>query len=436
MVVKNTFRTMMLAAAGVLGSVAVAQAQPAPAPPAPDQPSQPAPPAPPPADFGVAPAALPAAPAPSAPPPTVSWGAQPPGDTTTPATTPAPEKKGNPFFFTRFTWGNSATTQMFGIGQDYQGSDGQQYVMDFGLNLRYYAINEPLDKLWINVNGGVGVELTNADNTTTKHQPLLKDTSVGLGYSHNVYRNADKTIVTTPGISANYILPTSLASREQGKFGSLSMSAALTQVLPIAGPKSDWFSDIFIVGSVGWSHLFSKATTPVNDIVGIVRPRQGLDPTTPDVGEQLSGGAFAHDNARLNFTYYLTIYKDLSLGNTWEILMPFKYQFGDTNCVKIDTGCVAVGKSQTAFNPITTFDIGLSYSLFNMARIDVGYTNTTLALDDNQGHRRSIFYGPDAAFYGNVSVYIDSILDKTLNLTGEKTARRAAQRSQLTNGAF
>jgi hypothetical protein len=436
-VVKKTLRTMMLVSAGVLGSVAVAQAQqPAPpaAPPAPPPAPPAAPPAqPPPAEFGVAPAALPAAPAASAPVPAVNFGTQPAGDTTTPAPA-APEKKSNPFFFTRLTWGNTGSTQMFGIGKDYQGSEGQRFDMDFSLNLRYYAVNEPLDKLYFNAGLGLTTELTNSDVTSKKHTPYFKDLPLGVGYSHTVYRNADKTVVTSPSVSLSYSIPTSEASRAQGKFGSLSANLGLAQILPLAGPKSDWFSDIFIIGVAGWSHLFSKATTPVNDNVSIIRPRQGLDPLLPASQDQLSSGWLTHDNARLSLTYYLTIYKDLSLGNTWEVSMPFKYSGSSGQCVTIATGCVPVGASDPGSrNYTTTFDLGLSYVLFNTARIDLGYQNVSAALDDNKGLRRSIFYGPDSAFYGNVALYIDTILDKTLGLTEQK---KTAANGRFTRGAY
>jgi hypothetical protein len=433
-VVKKTLRTMMLAAAGVVGNVAVVYAQPAPPPaPPPGQPGQP--PAPPPVEFGVAPAALPAAPVGNVPVPTVSWGAQPGTDTTTP-TTATPDKKQNPFFFTRLTWGNSATTQMFGIGQGYQGTEGQHYDMDFTLNLRYYAVNQPLDKLYFNASLGVTTELTNSDSTTRKRQPYFKDLPIGAGYSHTVYRNADKTVVTSPTIGVNYSIPTSVQSRAVGKMGALGVNVGLLQLLPIAGPKSDWFSDIYIIGIGGWSHTFSKATTAVNDNYNPSHPRQGLDPLVPSDPDQISGGYLTHDTVKLNLTYYLTIYKDLSLGNTWEIAAPFKYGGSGGNCVQIDTGCVPISASNMGTrNYTTTFDIGLSYVLFNTARIDLGYTNTTLALDDNQGHRRSVFYGPDAVFYGNVSLYIDTILDKTLNLTGEQK-KAAMGGGRFTRGAF
>ena len=429
MVVKKTLRTMMLAAASVLGSIAVAQAQPAPPPP-PDAPPPPPPAAQPaPVEFGVAPAALPAAPVASAPVPVVSFGAAPVTDTST----AAPEKKGNPFFFTRFNWGNTASTKIFGVGGSFIGHEDEQYTMEFSLNLRYYVLNDTADKVWFNAGLGFATELTNSDSTALKRQPMLNDTSIGAGYSHLVYRNADKTASTTPSIGATLVLPTSLASRREGKYLSTRLGAGIAQLLPLAGPKSDWFSDIFIIGSVGWNHLFSQATTPVNDIAALQRPRQGADGLDYR-SDQLSLSGFSRNSAAVNFTYYLPIYKDLSLGNTWGISVPDKYAFSAVPCVAISTGCVMVPASMKgSINPVTTFDIGLSYTLFNTARIDLGYQSISPELGDNAGKRRSIFYGPDASFYGNVSIFIDTFLDKAANSSDPK--KRLAG-GRFTRGAY
>ena len=436
MVVKKTLRTMMLAAASVLGSVAVAQAQPAPPPPPPAEPppappvAPPAPPPPPAAEFGVAPAALPAAPAASAPVPVVSFGAAPAAD----SATATPEKKGNPFFFTRFNWGNTASTKIFGVGGSYISNDDEQYTMEFSLNLRYYVLNETYDKVWVNAGLGFATELTNSDSTTKLRQPMMNDTSIGAGYSHMVYRNADKTVSTTPSIGLTMVLPTSLASREEGKYMSTRVGAGIAQLLPLGGPKSDWFSDIFIIGSASWNHLFSKATTATNGIASLQRPRQGADGSEYR-SDQLSLSGFSRNSAALNFTYYLTIYKDLSLGNTWGISIPDKYAFSAVPCVAISTGCVMVGASNKgSLNPTTTFDLGLSYTLFNTARIDLGYQSISPELGDNSGKRRSIFFGPDASFYGNVSIFIDNILDKAINPATKAEKKLASGR--FTRGAY
>lgn len=436
MAVKKTLRTMMLAAAGVLGSAAMAHAQPAP-PPAPGdpapaaQPGQPAPPAPPPAEFGVAPAALPAAPVGNAPVPTVNFGNQPAADTAAPPP-PKPARKQNPLLLTRFNWSNTGSASIFGVGQDQQSSDGQSYSMDFSFNARYSFIATSQHRFFVNTNVSWGAELTDSGSTTKRSQWQFRDMSVGLGYQRNVYRN-DSGVSITPLTSFNVILPTSPQSQGTGRYATTSLNFGVMGGLPMA--KSDWFSDVFIIAVTGWSHLFSKGDTPVNETIGLQRPRMGPDGIAA-FNDQLSGTSVARNNARFLLAMYPTIYKDLNLNLSADLVLPFKQKFGAVSCVQLATGCVALGESMTALNPVTTFDIGVSYTLFNMTRIDLGYQHSTAQLDgDNAGKRRSFFYGPDAAFYTNVSVYIDSILDKTFNLTGGPTAGRAAKAASK-RGAF
>ena len=216
-----------------------APAQPVPAAPAAPPPAQPAQPPPPAAEFGVAPAALPSTPVGStAPVPSVSWGGTPGADSTTPAPEEE-EKKQSPFYFTRFTWGNTASTTLFGVGQDIQGHDGDTYDMSFNLNLRYYFVNRPLDKAYVNLNGGVNVEVTDTTQTSTtlKHQPLFQDLILNVGYGHTVYKSLDSQWKTTPVVSVGYTFPTSIVSQEVGKYGSLGVNAALVQQLPLSGKR-------------------------------------------------------------------------------------------------------------------------------------------------------------------------------------------------------
>ncbi|APR81247.1 Hypothetical protein A7982_06594 [Minicystis rosea] len=364
--------------------------------------------------------------------PTVTFGNQPPpaADSTT-SEPPPPPKKANPFLLTRLNWTNTATTTIFGVGQDYQSSDGQVYAMDFSFNARYAPIANSTQRLFINANIAWGAELTNSDTTKNRNEWQFRDTSVGIGYQHKVYSNADG-FSTTPLASANVILPTSKTSRGQGRYATTSVSVGLMQAIPLV-PKSDWISDIFIIGLAGWSHLFAKSYTPVNETVGLQRPRMGPDGNAV-FNDQISGSSMAMNNGRFLGAAYLTIYRDLSLNFSMELLVPQKPKFSPTD-ISTPTGPVHLGESYTMINPITTFDVGFSYTLFNMTRIDLGYQHQTAQLGDNGGHRRSVFYGPDASFYTNVSVFLDSMLDKAFNLTGGPTAKRAARAAQQA-GAF
>jgi hypothetical protein len=370
----------------------------------------------------------------------VSWSGTPGADNTT--TAPAPEKPFNPFYFTRFTWENTVTANTFGVGQDYQ-SPAPTYTMTFLLNLRYYFLNRPLDKAYVNVGGGVDVEVTDSANTgtTTKHQPLLQDLVLTVGYGHTVHQSIDKQWKTTVGPRVSFTLPTSIATRGQGKYFTMGFDGVVAQALPLAGAKSDWFPDLLAFGAVGYYHLFSKATVATNPVAGYYPRSNGagnyaggvsdgdasvaFPNSTPD--DQLAGASLAIDKVKLNLTYFLTIYKDLSLGNIWEVLMPIKPAFSSTT-VNLPTGPVQLGPSVTALNPITTFDLSLSYLLFNTARLDLGYQNIGPELVDHTGARNSVFYSiGGSAFYGNVAVYIDSLIDKALNKQTDTHVRRVAE---------
>jgi hypothetical protein len=223
----------------------------------------------------------------------------------------------------------------------------------------------------------------------------------------------------------------------------MGLNAIIAQALPLAGNKSDWFPDVIAFGTFGYYHLFSKCVTACNPIAATYPRSNGsgnyaggvsdgnssvtLPNTTPD--DQLAAAALAIDKFKLNLTYYLTIYKDLSLGNTWEIMFPPKQSLSATN-INIPTGPVPIGQSDTgSLNPVTTFDVSLSYLLFNTARIDLGYQNITPELNDHTGTRNSVFYSVGgSAFYGNVAVYIDSLIDKALNKqTPAEPRRRLAE---------
>jgi hypothetical protein len=146
---------------------------------------------------------------------------------------------------------------------------------------------------------------------------------------------------------------------------------------------------------------------------------------TPDT--QFAYLPLVHDKVKLDLTYYLTIYKDLSFGNTWDIAFPFRYAPGATT-LGIATGNVNLPTGATAFNPVTTFDVSLSYLLFDTVRLDLGYQNITPELVDHMGERNSVFYSVGGAvFYGNVALYIDPLIDRAMNPPDKSKAQTAGR---------
>jgi hypothetical protein len=380
----------------------------------------------------VAPAALPAAPPPVAAAP-VNWGGSPP----TPDAVQGqdPPKKPNPWGFTRFTWNNTGSTKIFGVGGSYIGTEDEAYTMDFGLNVRYSFLNEKDQKAYVNLSGGVEVELTNSDTTPTKREPLLRDTSIGAGYSHTLFQSADKETKSSWLIGGGLSLPTSKASQRVGKYLGTSLTTGIIHQQKLAGSKADWFPDVLFFGTINWGHSFTRATTATNEDLFITSiPRQvGCDSggnCVTDVGsDQIGSGFLTHDRLKLNATYYLSIYKDLvSIGNSWEIEEKFKYSPTATTCQPIATGeCVQVGHQSTdptSRNVATTFDVSVSYAIpQNLGRVDLGYVNSTGQLSDLSTYR-SVFYSPDAQFYVNLVAYFDGIYDKAASKADANTKQR------------
>jgi hypothetical protein len=306
--------------------------------------------------------------------------------------------------------------------------------MDFGFNFRYAFLNEKRDRAYVNASFGWEVELTNSDTTTQQRELRFRDTGLSLGYSHVVFESDDKETRTTPLVSVGTVLPTSLASRSAGKYLTTNVGLGIVHSQKLAGSKHDWFPDVLLFGTAGWSHLFSRATTPTNEGTYFQeRERQQgaftragtCDPASGNCtvfADQMTGSRFAENTMRFNFTYYLSIYKDiLSLGNTWEVSVPFKRPFSDTY-VQTSTGPVKVAADPNAPNgtPLTTFDVSLSYAIpSNLGRVDLGYQNIAGQIGED-GKRRGLFYSPDSMFYLNLAVYFDGVADKIIDAAKKK----------------
>jgi hypothetical protein len=332
---------------------------------------------------------------------------------------------------------------MFGAGGTPIGNDGNQYIMSFTLNARYFYLNKPRDKAYVNVNLGLETELTDstATSTTTKHEPALTDLVLSTGYGHTVYQSADKQWKTTPGVSLSLVFPTSKLSMDQGKYLTAGLSANLIQEIPLAGKKSDWFPDLLVRANAGYTYQFSRCIVPCNGgapasyarQVGQLGTPAGQDLAGIDANsDQLSGRLLTQQSMKLNLFYVLTLYKDLALANIWEIQFPFHYT-APTSSIATPTGPVTLNQSNQVLNPVTTFDLSLSYLLFDTTRIDIGYQSISPELVDNKGQRVSVFWTPAAVFYGNAVLYIDNLLDKAMSPAEKKKALGRARFSPRQN---
>lgn len=437
-----------LLVAGLLAfaSDASAQGEPAPAPPPPDPAPAPAPPAdPPPPTPEVAPAPAPA-PAPAEGGFTASFGngAAPLVDTTTsPPPPPAEgEPKPLPWRGSTLTWNQAATTTAVGIGRDNIGSEDEYYGWEFILFPNLYVIDEEYHKLTVFAEAGVGVEWTESADTTTENEPYFKDLQVGTTYSPTFWQSDDKEWKTGGNLRLRLIFPTSPISSAQGRILTTSLGGGVNQKVKLLGKDADGLNSLTVRAGLTWSHLFSNSFTPTNP--DLRRQRQNASGQTIE-SDQLTTSSFDIDRVIPSLGFDLPIFGDLSLSTNFRLIGRFKHQFegDDTGCdVVTATGCVdasgedaSVAFDNQTYIVNTGFDATLSYPIFGVVDISLGYYNETLGLAPS-GERRDIFYSPDAQFFMDVVANLDVIYEKASGRGQKASAAATPAVAQGTRPSF
>jgi hypothetical protein len=450
------FRTgiVVLAAAGILGTAAIAAAQPAPPVPpvAPVDPN--APPATAPADPNAPPAAAPAVPppapptapvdpnaqpvdpnAPPAPPvaqepvktpptdtprqPTVQWGPAGAGeqpDRATPNGDPETGKgptKPLPWRGTTFTWNQAGTTSIFGVGGDQIGYENEFYGWDFTFAPNIYIVDAKKDKLRAFAEIGWATELTNSDVTTDRNETLFKDMQLGLGYTRSLLELQKAEYKTDGSITGRLVLPTSEASYNQGRYLTTALGLGVKQTVKILGSNADGLNNVTVGVTGTWSHLFARSYQPTN--ADLERPRQNATGRTID-SDILTSKSFDLNRLTAGLTIDLPLYKDLGLTTAFRVVGRFKHDFeNEDGCDVVigDGSCVEATRleDRNTYQPLTTFDVALSYPIYEVVGLTLGYNNETPWIGED-GTRRSIFYSPDAQFYLDITANLDVIYDK------------------------
>lgn len=489
------FRSFLLAAAGIAGTVSVAAAQPAPtpAPPpaAPAQPAQPSPspgaapapdllpaePAPPagapapaqPAAPGAAPAAAapapgagaqptgpdaqptgpadppPPAPPPPAPPPSpsgptlslsLSSVAQPPGPDTA-----SEEAQSSTLIWrgTTFTWNQAGTTTVFGIGRDNIGSEDEFYGWDFTFRPNVYLVDLPKDKVTVSAEIGWNTELTTSNFTSDRRETQFKDLVVGARYGRALWESGGKErgeYSTGVGFSLFTALPTSPLSYEQGKYLTLAVGPDLTQKIKLLGNKADGLNNVTVGLGLTYAHLFSRSYTPTNP--DLARPRQNATGQTI-YSDQLSAYSFDVDRLTTRVNFALPLYKDLTLATGFRLISRWKHDFeagageGEGCDVSIpNQPCVQADRleDRTLYHVNTGFDVAMSYPIYDVVGLTLGYSNSSTQVGQN-GERRNIFYSPDAQFFLDITANLDVIYSKATR-RGDKRPASAAKPQKKT----
>jgi hypothetical protein len=486
--------SMVLAAAGILGIAAVAGAQPAPPPvpppppstTAPVDPNAPPPPAtgapqtpptatgapqtPPPVDPNApttppvdpnAPPAVqpPPAPPPPVPPPVAQTPAPPPqptlqwsptvrgpgADTVTPgegADAKGPTKP-LPWRGSTFTWNQAGTTTVFGVGRDNIGGEGEFYGWDFTFAPNYYFLDQDKDKVRAFAEIGWTTEFTNSDLTADKRETLFKDMQLGLSYNRTILESggSDKGEYVTSGtLTGRFILPTSSASYEQGRYLTTALALGAKQKVKILGSKATGLQNATVGVTGTWGHLFARSYQPTNEKID--RPVRNASGSSFE-SDVFSSTSLVQNQLTAGFTLDLNLIENLSLGSYFRIVGRFKHDFSDKeDCVEVATGeCVVpqgLGDEASLYQPFTTFDVSLTYALMEVLDVTLGYNNDTRWIGEDS-QRRNVFYSPDAQFYLDLVANLDAIYTniagavspkKTETAKTAKTAKASAAHSR------
>lgn len=417
------------------------------------QPADPnAPPPPPPvAPPPTAPVAQPVmtAPAPTfAPPPvpTVSWGAPSSGsDTATPVNKAPPLRwRGS-----TVSWTNTASSELFGIAYVPPENNGAKvytwstedsvYEMGFSFAPNFYLLDEKDDKVTIQGRIGADVELTNG-TTTYKNELLFRDVSLGIRYTRTLLRSpADSPeFLTAAGLGLNFTLPTSKASFNSGRYLGLGLSPTVRQQIKLRGSDQALLPNVSLTAGLGYTHIFARALTPTTTLANVVNRERTVGVNSEEAGlanttsDQLSGYAIAADTLTPSIQMDLPIYENLELSASYRHAIRFKPDLSapdDSACVQ--SGCnptVPTEDPQTVFY-VSTFDVSLGYTFFDVVSASVGYNNTAPVLGpDGRNHGERAFFAPGAStFYLDIGIALDSVYSKATSR--DKKAAKAGQSS-------
>lgn len=326
---------------------------------------------------------------------------------------------------TTFTWNQAGSTTVFGIGGD-TSPDIEVYGWDFTLRPNVYLLDRPMDSVTVFGEIGWVVELTNSDTTADYRETQFKDMAFGAAYNRTLWKSggADQDeYVTKAGVRLRTVLPTSPASWNSGKYFTLSIGPQISQKIKLLGSKADGLNDLTATLGVTYSHLFSRWSTPTNEDLN--RPRR-LASGQSALDDQLSGTRFANDQLITSFRLALPLYKDLSLETSLGLTSSFKQPF-EKNTIETETGTAEIAQPEgggTNYQVGTAFDVNLSYPVYEVVSLTLGYNNISpqIGLD---GRRRSFLYSYDAQFYLDVTANLDVIYTKVAGRGGTKKASAA-----------
>ncbi len=311
------------------------------------------------------------------------------------------------------SWTTEASSQLLGVGKNYQGGDYLSATMSWSAWLNYYLVDQEKDTLTVTAAPAFAVELTNSDDTVTKRQPQFQDMPVWFSYSRTLFKK--DLWATKLRAWARFTFPTNPYSYGSGTYLTTSPWIWLMQNIPLAGEKSPAFKS-FTVGLITrWDHRFGRATTKVNG--DLQRPRMSASGEV-FLSDQLSFKPLVGDTVKesiwLGFNEAIAK-MPLSVFARFNFSQAFLPSFDHSCDVVLATGCV---NSQSPADVRHTrygwgFDANVIFQPVPEAGVWLAYGNDSANQLASDGTRHwSPFWSPDAVFSATVLFYPDALYER------------------------
>ncbi len=284
---------------------------------------------------------------------------------------------------------------------------------------RYYFT----EKLNFNMRFDYYKDLTNAENTTYKHEDVFGDIWANLVYAlPKLSKNTEERV------GLRTLLPASKESQAQGIYITAGATGSISQDVPIRGEEAKYLNSAKFALSAAYTHPFSQSTSPAN-YGNFTYERQDLDGRATSSSLVSPGNLTNHQvlaliDAELAITPKLLFTLDFITINQWKYLPK-----GDisTNINGVVTP-VPRSANATSFKQQVWFIASVGYDVVDEINLSLGYYNLTneLAAD---GTRRgviganTVWWSPDARVFFDVTANLDKAY---LWATGQKESQKKA----------
>lgn len=300
------------------------------------------------------------------------------------------------------SWEHNFSAETIGVGSDVQSSN-PTYTMGLAARGRYYLVDERVDKVFVVGSIGLYREFTDSDSTTQRGETSLSDAELAVVYAPRL-RGSGEGDATIADVRATLTLPTSKASFDSGRYFAPGVGMGITQVTPLLKGRFKPDLSSIVRLAVGYQRWFARATVPTNP--SLERVRLTTDGRSLP-GDQLSGSSLIRDQVTFSTRFTLAFGEVVGWTTDFGLQPAWKYDVQDqvAVCGSVLTGCatVEVGEDDSRYLVRTQFNTELAFHFMRGFSFEVGYGNVANQIGPD-GHRRGIFYSPDAGFYVSLSL--------------------------------